>query len=332
MQHVLPHSIFELPLFEGADFEILDGLIFFKGPVSFTSHMLMLLISSAIMLIVFPLLARDYPLVPRGVRNFFEAIMEFIRNEVAKPSLNEHTDRFMPFLWTMFFFILINNLLGLVPLDPLAVLLTGQGHIMGTATAGLSITAGLAICSFIMFHFAGSAQVYRDLVAGTYGHHHDHDETGEHATDQHHPHGHGSQGVSAPLAVVAAPVLYLWNFAPHVFKPEADVSGITRPLLWLVDVVMWAFLLGLEFIGALVKPFALAMRLFANMMAGHVVLASLLLLVPVLRHLGDWGIAIPTILGCTALSFLELFVAFLQAYIFTFLTAMFLGAAVSPEH
>jgi F-type H+-transporting ATPase subunit a len=107
------------------------------------------------------------------------------------------------------------------------------------------------------------------------------------------------------------------------FVPQ--IPGVT-------GIVLFPFLFLLEMIGVAVKPFALAIRLFANMMAGHIVLASLLLLIPVIKGLSEVGIAAPTIVGCAALNCLELFVAFLQAYIFTFLTCMFIGAAVSPEH
>jgi F-type H+-transporting ATPase subunit a len=197
----------------------------------------------------------------------------------------------MPFLWCLFFFILFNNLLGMVPLDPLAVVFLGRGHIMGTATAGLSVTAGLALVAFVMIHVSGileQVSVQRQ-------------------------HGRGLGG-----AAVLGFLKYWYNFVPHI--PGA------------VGVVLFVPLLILELIGALVKPFALAIRLFANMMAGHVVLASLLVLAPAIRSAGDLGIAIPTVLGCAALGCLELFVAFLQAYIFVFLTSMFIGAAVSPDH
>ena len=86
---------------------------------------------------------------------------------------------------------------------------------------------------------------------------------------------------------------------------------------------------GLELIGAAVKPFALAIRLFANMMAGHTVIGALMGLAVVSGNLAVGGI---TILGCVAISLLELFVAFLQAYIFTYLTTLFISAAVHPEH
>ena len=84
------------------------------------------------------------------------------------------------------------------------------------------------------------------------------------------------------LAELASPFLYVWNFAPHPFKPKPGES----PVGWLMDVPMWAFLLALEIIGAGIKPFALMIRLFANMIAGHIVLAALILLIPVAAGIG----------------------------------------------
>jgi F-type H+-transporting ATPase subunit a len=273
MQHVIPHTLFHI------------------GPFAFTNQSMMLLIAAALMLIAFPLVARDYPMVPKGMRNLLETLMVFIRDQVARPSLHDHTDRFVPYLWALFFFILINNLLGLVPLDPLSIIVFDRGHMFGTATAGLSVTAGLAITSLVMVHASGMAEQYR------------------------HQRKAGRLPVAAALMGF---VMYWYNFVPHL--PGA------------IGIIMFPMLLVLELIGAAVKPFALCIRLFANMMAGHVVLASLLALAPALHTLKDVGIATPAVLGCVALSFLELFVAFLQAYIFVFLTSMFIGAAVSPEH
>lgn len=273
MQHVIPHTLFHV------------------GPLAFTNHMLMLLVAAALLAVGFPLMARNYPMVPSGVRNLVESMMVFIRNEVAKPSLHEHTDRFMPFIWTVFFFILVNNLLGLVPLDPLSVLILGRGHIVGPATAGMSVTAGLALVSFFVIHVAG----IRVQIA-----HQRHD------------------GRSGGSAVGMGIVMYFHGLVPAI-------PGI-------LGVILFVPFLGLELLGAAVKPFALCIRLFANMLAGHVVLASLLVLAPAIGHIADLGLSVPVVLGCAALSCLELFVAFLQAYIFTFLTCMFIGAAVSPQH
>lgn len=273
MDHVVPHPVVEF------------------GPLVITNHLIMLLISAAIMLIMFPVVAYRYPLVPTGFRNFVETILEFIRTAVARPVLHEHTDRFMPFLWTLFFFILINNLLGMVPLDAFSELFFGRGHLFGAATAGLSVTAGLAVVSFFVIHISGMVQQFIKKR---------------------------EQGHALPVAAVLGFFAYWYNLVPHV-------PGV-------VGVILFPFLFVLECIGALVKPFALAIRLFANIMAGHVVVSSLVVMIPAIHSWVSLGSAIPALLGCVALSMLDVFVAFLQAYIFTFLTCMFIGAAVSPEH
>jgi len=387
--HVLPHGLFQLwsgnvrlPLFGDQ-----------AGSFWFTNHLLMTLIAAAIMLLVFPMIARRYQLamaggdvartVPKGFASLVEGLMDALRNGVVRPVLGPNTDRFMPFLWTVFFFILINNLLGLVPLEAIANLF-GLKHVAGTATGNVNVTGGLALCAFLLIHFSGIREVYSGLVAGTYGQHHGHDDPAEHDAHGHghHEHGHAVPGMAAPLAAISAIGIYLWNFAPHVFARDGAMSkglrlvllpvyaaivagtvygfgclfgetaarifgpaGIVLGIAYganargahplnLADAAMWGFLFVLEAIGALVKPFALCMRLFANMIAGHIVLASLLLLIPAAAGFtaSYLGASLPIVIGCVLLSGLELFVAFLQSYIFMFLTTMFIGAAIHPEH
>lgn len=238
-------------------------------PFTFTNHMLMVILAAILMLIILPLVARQRSMVPRRLTNFFESICVFIREEVARPALGPNTDKFMPYLWTTFFFILFCNLLGMIPLDSIVFTLSGARlkHYGGTATANIWITGSLAGFAFFMIHFSGIRE----------------------------------QGLW----------LYIKNFIPRVPWP-------------LIPIMYF-----LELIGALVKPFALSIRLFANMMAGHTVIGALMGMAIVS---GNWGIAGVTVLGCTAISLLELFVAFLQAYIFTYLTTLFISAAVHPEH
>lgn len=335
--HVLPHAftgrLFTVP----ADLD----LLIFKIPSTdfyFTNHHLMTLVAAAIMLLIFPMLGRRYAAmiarppeerIPRGFGNAIEAVMQFIRNDVARPVLGDKTDRFMPFLWTMFFFIWTCNLLGMIPLDSIIFFASGTKlrHIGGTATANIMITAGLAVCSFAMIHYSGVKQVALDLTAGTYGHHGHGEGDDGHAGRGHRP------GAPAGSAVLRAPFLYVWNYAPHVFAP-ARTDSLGAMLLWVADLLMWLLLLVLEFIGALIKPFALSIRLFANMAAGHIVLAAILALIFTFTGsvAGNVGIGIVSALGCAVLSLLELFVACLQAYIFTFLTTLFIGASIAPEH
>jgi len=346
------------------------------GPFDITNQMLMALVAAVLMLLIFPaLFAKARSDAPRGARNFFESILEFLRVEVFRPALKEHTDRFVPFLWTLFFFILFCNLLGQIPFGDIYFLCTGKAtHFGGTATGSMTVTGALAVCAFIFIHLNGIVQVARSLRDGTYGHHAHHEEhssdgssTHEAAHDLEHVRGealpadvpgdmraignptkhyaddqsvshasHGSEtssthghGASVGTALLWCVPLYLWNFAPHPFKPGPNDPKIG----WLIDVPMRAMLHFLEMIGAVIKPFALMVRLFANMIAGHIVLAALIgliLLVP--SAIGRVGVGIPVVLLSLLIRFLELFVAFLQAYIFVFLTTLFIASAVAPEH
>jgi F-type H+-transporting ATPase subunit a len=124
--------------------------------------------------------------------------------------------------------------------------------------------------------------------------------------------------------------LYLWNFAPHPFRPTDPHARWTA---WIPDVAMWFVLLVLELLGAMIKPLALCLRLFANMVAGHVLLAVLIGLIVVVPGLALRAvIGLPISLLDLGIQMLELFVAFLQAYIFVFLTTLFIASAVAPEH
>jgi F-type H+-transporting ATPase subunit a len=243
-----------------------------------TNHLEMLALSAVLLVLVIPPLARRKDLVPRGARNFLEAILQFIREEVARPALGHHTDKMVPFLWTMFTLILTANLLGMLPLGAVGGSIDQRlAHIGGTATANIAITAGLALCAFLFIHASGIR----------------------------------AQGVG--------------HYFHNMFFGHAP--------WWLAPLMI-----PLEILGAFVKPFALAMRLMANMAAGHIVLATIVSFAAAGLHLavegsvGHLGIALVSVLGGVALSLLEFFVAFLQAYIFTFLTALFVGMGLHAEH
>jgi F0F1-type ATP synthase membrane subunit a len=363
LEHVLPHALFRI------------------GPLVVTNQMFMAVVAALLMLAIFPtLFKRADSDPPTGAKNFFEAILEFLRVEVIRPALKEHTDRFVPFLWTLFFFILFCNLLGQIPFAELFTILKGghESHLGGTATGTIATTGALALVTFIFIHFNGIAQVAQSLMDGTYGHHGHHEEhsseghppaeaahdlqhmrsqalpvdapadlravgdpTKHYADDEHHAHpdarphlhdgkpAHGEKMTVAMAMGLAIP-LYFWNFAPHPFKP-AGPGGST--IMIVLDVFMWSILLVLELIGALIKPFALMMRLFANMIAGHIVLAALIGLIPVAAGIAaQIGVGLPVTLLSLLIRVLELFVAFLQAYIFTFLSTLFIASAVAPEH
>jgi F-type H+-transporting ATPase subunit a len=329
MQHVTSHRLF------GA------------GGLYITNHILMMLVAAALMVLVFAHVGRHMrnP-VPRGLTNFFEAILSYLRTDVFRPVLGDNCDRFTPFLWTVFFFILFCNLLGLVPIGAIPGLFNPElAHWGGTATGNISVTAGLAVFAFIVFHVSGIVQNVRVQMDPSLDPHHS-------GNDHIFPHGHGgalsSVGYGADSDVKidhtpgphahglhAAPKgksfipalfggigMYIWTYAPH---PDMGPK-------WL-SVAFWFVLLCLEMISTIVKPFSLCVRLFANMLAGHLVLGALVALVPLTAGLA-WvlGISTAVILGSAAVCLLELFEAFLQAYIFVFLTTLFIAAAVAPEH
>jgi F-type H+-transporting ATPase subunit a len=210
--------------------------------------------------------------LPRGPWwNAFESLLTFIRDEVAKPSLGEHdADRYVPFLWTVFVFILFMNLLGMIPF-------------MGSPTASIWVTGGMALCSFIMMHAAAIVK-----MGGLH---------------------------------------YLKSLWPHIEIGEGMVSKAFA-------VVLSTLIMVIELVGTGIKSFVLAVRLFANMFAGHTVLAMILgFIVLVGNNVLLWTFVTPvSVLGVVALSLLELFVAFLQAYIFVFLTALFIGMSLHPSH
>jgi F-type H+-transporting ATPase subunit a len=214
-------------------------------------------------------------LVPKGFGNFIELICEYLREQVAKPALGEHTDRFIKFIWSVFFFVFTCNLLGLLPFDAVVYFITGMPekpiHFGGTATANIWVTGALAVCTLIMM-------VVNGLRLGGKA--------------------------------------YLAHFCPG-------------PL------VMAPLLVPVELIGTAAKIFALTVRLFANMMAGHILLAVLIgFTVSAFAKgmLTGLGVTIPVELGSVAINFLELFVAALQAFIFTFLTTLFIGMSVNVHH
>lgn len=208
-------------------------------------------------------------MVPKGSANFFEAICNYLRNEVARPALQQYTDRFIPYIWSVFFFVLFCNMLGMIPIDAfLGLFMAHPPHIGGTPTGNIKVTATLAIFTMLMM-------VVNGLRLG-----------GKH---------------------------YLAHFCPGP--------------LWLAPL-----LVPVEIVGLFAKIFALTVRLFANMMAGHILLATLIGFATVMSGVIGIGIAIPAILGAVAISMLEIFVALLQAFIFTFLTALFLGQSIVFHH
>lgn len=319
VEKAMPHHV----LHDGAPLIDLGNHGFWKlfgedGKIYFTSHMAILLLTGLIMIVLFPLMARALKRdpVPHGTTNLFEAILSFLRTEVIRPILGVHTDRFLPFLWTLFFFILFANVLGLVPIAEVIKLTykvlgwQNPPYIGGAATGNVMVTGALALITFFFIHIAGIIQQIRIQMDPSQDPHH-------HGHDAHHGHGHAA-GKALPVAAVAGFIMYWKNFVPAV------------PL------ALWPLMFVVELLGALIKPFALMMRLFANMFAGKLVIIVLTALVFIAYEgLGQWGaygVSVPVVVANTALTLLKIFVCFLQAYIFMFLTTLFLGSAVAPEH
>lgn len=235
--------------------------------IEFTNHMFMISLASVILMVGLPLLIRQQGIVPRGFKNLIETICVYLRDDMARPMLKEHTDRYIGVLWTMFFFILTMNLLGLTPLDKFVWLFTKKQRWGGAATANIYVTGTLATVAFILFHLAGIRE----------------------------------KGV----------VKYLATLAPKVPWP------------------IMPFMFVMELLSSFVRLFSLAIRLFANILAGHILLGVLLGFIIMFKN---YMVASASILATTLMSMLEIFVAFLQAYIFVFLTAIFIMFAVSEEH
>jgi len=242
--------------------------------------------------------------VPHGAGNVIEAIVVFVRDMIARPALHEKAYEYLPFLLTLFVFILGINLFGLVPLQPLTIWLGGhvswlKGRpVGGAATSVPMVCAGLA--SLTLLAILASA-LWRTAARV-----------------------HSERRWPVALCVAASPVLWFLSLAPNV-------PGLTGKIL-AVPLAL------LELVGAVVKCVALVIRLCANMFAGHLLLAVLIMFAlsatssALHRNAALWGVTLACVLGGALLSIIELLVAGLQAYIFTFLTAMFLGLYVEPDH
>jgi F-type H+-transporting ATPase subunit a len=273
LSHVLDHNTIEIPWWTHSE---VDGkmMAFTKvielkpiGGIPITRFMVMEAIAGILMILVLVPVVRHIARTPysRGwFMNMFEAIILFIRDEVARPAIGGHgADRFLPYLWTVFFFVLFNNLLGIIPGG-------------ASATGNVNVTAALALMTLVAVVGAGMKQM-------------------------------GAVGFWVGLV------------------PHLDVPGWLQPPLWGLMFVI-------EIAGLFIRHIVLAVRLFANMFAGHVVLSVILGFILMANTWIAFTLVAPaSIGGVIALSLLELFVAFLQAYIFTFLSALFIGMAVHPH-
>ncbi len=231
-----------------------DKLVFGKLDMTPTKHVVMMWIACALLLLVVFGALRKKAIVPKGLYNFVEMLVAFVRNEIAVKNIGAaDADRFVPYLTTAFFFILFLNLFGLVPFA-------------ATATANISVTVMLALFTFVITQYAAIK----------------------------------SMGIGGYLA-------HLTGGVPKSLAP------------------LWIIMIPVEFLGLFTKPFALTVRLFANMVAGHFVILALLGLI---FALGSQWIALASVPMALSIFLLELFVAFVQAYIFTMLSSLFIGAGL----
>jgi F-type H+-transporting ATPase subunit a len=223
---------------------------------SITKNAASIMLSALILLTIFSAVASGYKKnagkAPSGIQSVFEPLIMFVRDDIAVPNIGEKkADKYLPYLLTIFFFIWVNNLLGLIP--------TGAN-----ASGNIAFTMTLAVITGLITNFSGNA--------GYWGH------------------------------IFWTPGVPLW----------------LRPIM-----------LPVEIIGILTKPFALMIRLFANITAGHIIILSLLCFIFVFK---SFMVGVPVSIFVVLMTFMELFVAALQAFIFTLLSALFIGTAVEEHH
>lgn len=257
-----------------------------QGLLSFpllSNHIVMQVLAALILVWIIPRALRRTAgddavgrLVPRGLGTAIEGLCVALRNQVGIPNLGPHVDRFMPYLWTVFFFVLTSNLLGMVPLGEAVGLFVDHHHqIGGTSTGNVFVTGTLALLTLTLILYNGLTM-------------------------------HGMA------------------YVKHFFMGPPGFN---------------VFIALLEVFGLGFKTMALAVRLFANMIAGHIVIGALIgfvgLVFAIGGAIGTGGGLLVTLIVIAAsvlLNFLELLVAFIQAFIFTLLTAVFLGMAVNIHH
>lgn len=229
--------------------------------ISITKNVLFLFIDAIILILVFSAVARGYKKnagkSPKGIQSFFEPIIVFIRDDIAKENIGKKYEKFMPYLLTVFFFIWFGNLLGLLP---------GAANLTGN----ISVTLVLALLTLFATLFSGRKTYWLHIV---------------------------------------------------------DPLGKSMP--WLGKFFMYLILWPVEIIGIFTKPFSLMIRLFANITAGHILILSIISLAFVFQSL---AVGVAGAIFATVMNMLELFVAVLQAYVFTLLSALYFGQAVEEHH
>ncbi len=235
---------------------------------SFTKNVLAIFISMFILIFVFTSVAKAYKRregkAPKGLQSFLEPIIIFVRDDIAKASIGEKRyKKYLPFLLTIFFFILLNNLMGIVPFFP------GGANVTGN----IGVTGVLALFTFIITTFSGNKNYW--------------------------------------LHIVNAPGVPWWLKMPIPLMPVVELMGVFT------------------------KPFVLMVRLFANISAGHIIILGFISLIFIFGEIAagaGYGVAVISVGFSIFMDILEVLVAFIQAYVFTLLSALYFGMATEEAH
>ncbi len=228
-----------------------------------------ILFSSLLLIIIFLSVANAYTRnkneAPHGLQNLLEPLILFIRDDVAKSSIGEKKyEKYVPFLLTIFFFIFLNNLMGIIPIFP------GGANVSGN----LAVTGVMAVCTLIITSFSGNRHYWIDIIN--------------------------------------TPGVPWWLKFPIPLMPVVEIIGV------------------------ITKPFVLMVRLFANMLAGHIIILGFVSIIFIFGGMAvalGLGVSVVSILFMVFMDLLEVLVAFIQAYVFTLLSALYFGlATMEPEH
>ncbi|MCP4439393.1 MAG: F0F1 ATP synthase subunit A [Aureispira sp.] len=233
---------------------------------SITKNVFTMLLGLLVLVLMFRSITKSYKTrkgeAPKGLQSVMEPVIVFMRDEVVAPAIGPKWEKFFPFVMTLFFFILINNIVGLIPFFP------GSANVTGN----IGVTIVLAVFTFLVVNLNGNKHYWEHIV--------------------------WMPGVPAFVKIILTPI---------------------------------------EILGIFIKPVTLLIRLFANISAGHIMILSLTSLIFVFSNVGEsiggaiggGAIAVPFVF---AMNFLELFVGFLQAFIFALLTSLYIGSAVEEHH
>lgn len=256
--------------FKNKIIEVNDQGEFVERPfdISITKNVIAIWFSCFLLAWIFISIAKTYKrregIPPKGMQSLLEPLILFIRDDIAKNSIGEHSyEKYTPFLLTIFFFILLNNLLGLVPLFP------GGANVTGNIT----VTMALALATFITTTITGNKTYWK-----------------------------------------------------HIFNPPGVPWWLKLPVPLIPFI---------ELVGVIIKPFVLMIRLFANISAGHIIVLGFFSLIFIFGNMDPtlgYAVSPVSIAFTIFMTMLELLVAFIQAYVFTILSAIYFGMASETEH